>query len=132
MRWSCTIVSLLALLWGFVQAPFDHVHAHIHADDLDHIHGSGISGSGISHVHLRSESSDARTSLKAHTADDSAVDVAWSICASSANFFHMDLEAVGQFLPAVELVPSATILSCRLHSHDPPVLASLIPRAPPA
>jgi hypothetical protein len=120
---SFAILGLLALVWGFVQAPF----AHVHSQDLDHTHKSAVS-----HFHVRGAHHGSGTSLAARTADDDAVDALWSISTPRANLVHTDFEAAARFIPAAELQPHVTILLPRYQSHDPPLLTSLSPRAPPA
>ena len=83
MRWSFTIFGVTTLLWGFVQAPFFHVHA----EDLDHDHGAGIT-----HIHVRSIHSESEPEIEALTADDDAIDVVWSISAPSIFQFVLPLE----------------------------------------
>lgn len=79
MRVSETILTKLALLLGFYQAPF----AHIHADDSDH----PVSSTIIQwHVHHDVPSS-APSLIGMPTADDDAIDVGWNALSAPLGYW---------------------------------------------
>ena len=123
MRTPGTILSTAALVWGFVQAPF----LHIHPEDFDH-----PATATLTHVHVRSAPSASGPMLCALTADDDAVDVEWGIARTSAVAFAVDFnvpEAI--YIPAPTLV-SAAVQTPQQRGHDPPELTPKQSRAPPA
>jgi len=115
-------LSIAALLWGFLQAPF----LHIHIEDQDHPAASP------SHLHVQVAQRVPGPAIGAHTADDDAIDLEWSIAAPSGVNFHFDLgppESVFVFTPALA---SAPLQSPQRRGHDPPDLSPKQSRAPPA
>ena len=76
MRVARTILSVAALCWGFVQAPF----LHIHLEDHDHAAAS------LTHVHTHGLHHGSGPTIGAHTPDDDAIDVDWHIAAPQS--FH--------------------------------------------
>jgi len=123
---SSALVSVLTLLWGFAQAPFLHVHAE--GEELEHAHGSGLA-----HMHLRiAGPEDAGLHMEARTADDDAVDVVWSVSSPSGHGFHFEFDSAGPAAAAAPAAVATRVRVIRLHSHDPPALGPLNPRAPPA
>jgi len=123
VRISGVIFGIATLLWGFAQAPFDHIHA----EDLDHQQNSGVQ-----HVHFRSVSSGPGPQIEPHTADDDAVDVVWSISAPSGIQLHFDLEIAGNPVIDAPVLTGSAVSTVSLHSHDPPALRLSQSRAPPA
>jgi hypothetical protein len=117
------ISSTAILLLGFAQAPFFHEHT----EDLDH------DSAGLAHLHLRHLiEPEEGVHMEARTADDDAIDLAWSVSSPPDNSFVFQAEPAAE---AVVIAPSGTHMRqvCdRLHSHDPPALRSQSPRAPPA
>ena len=124
MRVSGTVLSTLALLLGFYQAPFSHIHA----DDFDH-----PASAAPVHWHFHREAPVPPTPLiSASTADDDAIDVGWNAlrCSFTGIPFVFNIaEAVQPPAPAPVAIP-VRILHRR--GHDPPELARQSPRAPPA
>ncbi len=117
------ISGVLALLWGFIQAPFDHIHP----EELEH-----EAVAAPVHLHGHEMWTAEGPSMDAHTADDDEVDVLWSIALSS----HVTLPAVAE-LPERLALPDlartlATAPAVRHRGHDPPSFSPKIPRAPPA
>jgi hypothetical protein len=123
VRTPGAILSTAALVWGFVQAPFFHIHP----EDFDH-----PATATLTHVHFRSVPVAPGPMLCALTADDDAVDVEWGIARTSAVSFAVDLsirEAI--YIPAPTLV-SAAVQTPQQRGHDPPELTPKQSRAPPA
>jgi hypothetical protein len=118
------LASVAALLLGFVQAPFFHVHGEV----LEHSHGSGLA-----HMHLRvADDGDEGVHMEARTADDDAVDVIWSMARNADSGFHFDFDQAERAVVAAPALPAAGIAVVTLHSHDPPARQRANPRAPPA
>ena len=122
MNVSGTVLSAVALLWGFYQAPF----AHIHADDTDH----PVTSTPVHwHVHHQSPPNPA-CSITAPV-DDDDVDVGWNARTCSFTqvpFSFMAAEPVALPIVTLSTVP---VLIPQPRGHDPPELASKSPRAPP-
>jgi hypothetical protein len=120
---SGAILSLAALLWGFVQAPFFHIHT----EHLDH-----PATAAPAHLHLHMAPRGESPIISAHTADDDAIDVEWSIAPTSVVVFAPDL-AIAEAIPIpLPLLVSATVITPQYRAHDPPELTAKTPRAPPA
>ena len=123
MRVSGTILGALALLLGFYQAPF----AHIHTDDFDH-----PASTSLVHWHLHHEESSSTTpAFNAPTADDDAIDVGWNAVRSSSPHISCDFATteIVQVL-AVNVTTEPVQIPLR-RGHDPPDVAPKSPRAPP-
>ena len=118
-----TVLSTAALMLGFYQAPFSHIHV----DDFEH-----PPSSAPIHWHLHHETtSTPERLLSAPSADDDAIDVGWNVVRCSAIEIPVDLfiaEAVQ--LPA-ETFTSTPVLIPHRRGHDPPELALRSPRSPP-
>jgi hypothetical protein len=115
-------LSTAALLWGFYQAPF----LHIHPEDLDH------PATGLVHAHVPEPFADSAATAAAYTADDDAVDVGWNIFPPSflPFVFHAAISSPASMPPLV--VRSVRVPVLHRRSHDPPELTPQQPRAPPA
>jgi hypothetical protein len=123
VRTPGAILSTAALLWGFVQAPFFHIHP----EDFDH-----PATSTPAHMHVHLVPLAPGPMLCALTADDDAVDVEWGIARTSAVSFAVDLS-----VPEAILIPAPTLVSAAVQTpqqrgHDPPELTPKQSRAPPA
>lgn len=118
-------LSVAALLFGFAQAPFFHVHA----EELEHSHGSGLG-----HMHLRIANDDGEDGVhvEARTADDNALDVVWSVSSPSGHGFDFEFDSAGLASIVAPAAPATRVRVVRLHSHDPPAPKPVNPRAPPA
>src|SRR5438445_10034033 len=79
------VLSIAALFWGFLQAPF----LHIHAEETDHPATSPV------HLHVHVAQRALGPALCAHTADDDAIDVEWRIAPPSAATYSLDLAVSG-------------------------------------
>ncbi|MBV8732375.1 MAG: hypothetical protein JO336_21400 [Acidobacteriia bacterium] len=123
MRVPGTILGALALLVGFYQAPF----AHIHVDDFDH----PASTSPV-HWHLHHDApSGATPAISAPTADDDAIDIGWN--AVKCSFAHISCDFAAAAIvevSAVQLIAEPVQIPLR-RGHDPPDLARKSPRSPP-
>lgn len=124
MRVSGTVLGTAALLLGFYQAPF----LHIHAEDFDH-----PATSSLIHWHLHHEAPVSPTPLfVAPTADDDAIEVAWNALRCSFTAIQYDCDvAEAVHLPAIAITAVPLPIPQR-RGHDPPELAPKLPRAPPA
>jgi hypothetical protein len=116
-------LSLAALLWGFLQAPFFHIHA----EELDH-----SATSAPLHVHVHLAPSAPGPIIGALTADDDAIDVDWVITQPSAAVFAFDAGIPAAIVIPVPAFVSAAIPIPQQRGHDPPDLTPKQPRAPPA
>lgn len=123
MKASGTVLSTVALLLGFYQAPF----AHIHPDDTDH----PVTSTPVHwHVHHQGPPSSA-CSISAATDDDDAIDVGWNAQACSFTQIPFDFTVVEPVAPPVIAFSAMPVLIPHRRGHDPPELASRSPRAPP-
>jgi hypothetical protein len=117
-----TILSTAALFWGFLQAPF----LHIHPEDLDH-----PSAPPLGHLHLHQPSAAPGPLLSAHTDDDDAITVGWNALPVSSPAI-----PVAWASPEVPLSPPEPISALPpvpdQQGHDPPEASPKQPRAPPA
>lgn len=120
---SGVILSVLVLLWGFLQAPFDHIHP----EELEH-----QATSTLAHVHVREALVEHGPYIAPRTADDDEIDVLWSIATSAAVVLPADAEwSESVSVPAPSLAFFAVLVP-RHRGHDPPEFSPKIPRAPPA
>jgi hypothetical protein len=118
------ILSIAALFWGFLQAPFLHVHT----EELDH-----SSVSAPIHLHMQVARAASGIAILAETADDDAIETEWSVTQPPqpvtilADIAPTDNPWVTSpvFFSAVVPVPSQ-------RAHDPPDLTQKQPRSPPA
>jgi len=114
---------VLALLWGFLQAPFDHIHP----EELEH-----QATSAPVHLHTHEPSTGRDPAINARTADDDEIDVLWSATRCANAVVHADAElAEPVYVPADSLASIAASLPWH-RGHDPPESSPKIPRAPPA
>ncbi len=122
MRVFGRLLSTAALLWGFIQAPF----LHIHPEDLDH-----PPAPALGHLHLHELLPGPTPLISTHTDDDDAVDVGWNplpVC-----FAAIPIARAASELP----VPGPRLVSAlppvpEQRAHDPPDASPLQSRAPPA
>ena len=116
------VLSIAALFWGFLQAPF----LHIHAEETDHPVAS------LAHLHVHAAQVASGPTLCTHTADDDAIDVEWRVAPPSGTEFSFDLAASGTVAVAPPPVVSIALLVPQPRGHDPPDLSPKQPRPPPA
>ena len=122
MRTPTAILGLAALFGAFLQAPY----LHIHIDISDHPAASPA------HVHAQLASKTSGPAIAAHTADEDAFDVEWTISLLSAAPFPLALAATETAVITPPPFASAALLMTRPRGHDPPDLVPKQPRAPPA
>ena len=125
MRTGGVIFGVLTLLWGFLQAPFDHIHP---GEDFAH-----EAMSAPVHLHLHDAFAANGPVATAYTpAEDDEIDVLWN-AAASASLVLPTYAGVAErvSVPAPSIV-SVAILVPRHRGHDPPESSPKIPRAPPA
>jgi hypothetical protein len=123
VRTGSVILSVLALLWGFLQAPFDHIHP----EDLDH-----PATSALVHLHVHAMPAGSGPYIAPHTDDDDEIDVLWSVATSANVVLYADAE-LGELTPLPVPTPaSVAVVVPRHRGHDPPESSPKIPRAPPA
>jgi hypothetical protein len=116
------ILGVLALLWGFLQAPFDHIHP----EDLDH-----PATSSLVHLHAHARFTGDGPYIGRHTADDNEIDVLWSVTTSAHVVLHADTDLAERVSVPDPSFASAAVLIPRHRGHDPPESSPKIPRAPP-
>lgn len=123
MRISGTVLGTAALLLGFYQAPFSHIHA----GDFDH-----PATSSLIHWHFHHEVPATPTPIFiAPTADDDAIDVGWNALRCSFTGIQYDcVIAEAVHLPAIAFA-SVPLPIPQQRGHDPPELAPKLPRSPP-
>jgi hypothetical protein len=123
VRTGRIILSVLALLWGFLQAPFDHIHP----EDLDH-----PPTSSLVHLHAHAKLTGGGPCISPQTADEDEIDVLWSVTTSAHLVLHPNTELTkGVSVPEPSLAAAAVAIPW-LRGHDPPESSPKIPRAPPA
>ena len=123
MRVARTILSLAALFWGFVQAPFLHVHA----EEADH------PATTLAHLHAHvSQQHSPGPTIGAHTSDEDAIDIEWRIAQPPTIAFTPDLAITEAVVIEPPLIVSAAVSTLRPRGHDPPDLTPKQPRSPPA
>jgi hypothetical protein len=123
VRIGGVILGVLALLWAFLQAPFDHIHP----EELEH-----QATSAPVHLHVHETFTGHGPFIGPRTADDDEVDVLWSAATSANVVLHADAE-LGDRVPLRDPSPaSVALLVPRHRGHDPPESSPKIPRAPPA
>jgi hypothetical protein len=123
VRVARTILSLAALFWGFVQAPFLHVHAE------EAVHPATT----FAHLHAHaSEQHWSGPTIGAHTPDEDAIDIEWRIAQPPTIAFTPALAITQAVVIEPPLIVSATVSIPRPRGHDPPDLTPKQPRSPPA
>jgi hypothetical protein len=123
VRTRGVILGVLALLWGFLQAPFDHIHP----EELEH-----QATSAPVHLHVHEMFTGHGPFVGPRTADDDEIDVLWSIAMSANVVLHADAK-LGERIPLSDpSLASVAVVVPRHRGHDPPDGSRKIPRAPPA
>jgi hypothetical protein len=125
VRIGGVILGVATLMWGFLQAPFDHIHP---GEDLDH-----ETLSAPMHVHVHNTLATHAPSVATYTAsEDNEIDVLWNAATSA----HVELPLDGELGQRVFIPPasaaSAQVLIPQHRGHDPPESSPKAPRAPPA
>ena len=127
MRIGRIILGVLTLLWGFLQAPFDHIHP---GEDFEHEMAAAL-------VHMHEHKHGTFAGKDVHLAEyspveDDEIDVLWNAAASANFVLHADAELTGRASVPAPSVASASIVVPQHRGHDPPESSPKIPRAPPA
>jgi hypothetical protein len=117
------ILGVVALLGGFLRAPFDHIHP----EELEH----QVTSAPV-HIHAHETIAGQSPAIAPHTADDDEVDVLWSVTTSAQIVLHADAELGERIQLSGPSLASIAILVPRPRAHDPPEFSPKIPRAPPA
>ena len=117
------ILGVFPLLWGFLQAPFDHIHP----EELEH----QVTSAPV-HMHVHETLAGRSPSIGPHTADDDEVDVLWSVTTTGHVVVHTDAELGERVSVPRPSLARVGILVPRHRGHDPPKFSPKIPRAPPA
>ena len=114
----------MSLLWGFVQAPFDHIHPD---EELEH----RVTSAPV-HLHGHDAFREREAAIAPLTADDDEVDVLWSVTTTAYVTLHPDAELVSYVnLPALAIAAAPALIPHH-RGHDPPEFHLTAPRAPPA
>jgi len=118
-------LGLATLLWGFLQAPFDHIHP---GEDFEH-----EMASALVHVHEHATFAGKDVRLAEYSpVEDEEIDVLWNAAASAIFVLHADADLTGRVSLPAPSVASAAIVIPWHRGHDPPESSPKIPRAPPA
>jgi hypothetical protein len=122
VRFNRVILSGLALLWGFLQAPFDHIHP----EELEH------PATAVAHLHVHESFAERGACIAPRTDDDDEIDVLWSATTTAQVVLGASAEP-GERVPVpAPSRSSVAVLIPQHRGHDPPELNPKIPRAPPA
>ena len=119
MRTPLTSLCLATLLWGFAQAPFDHIHP----EDSHPV-------SAPAHWHF--EHAATGTAIDAYASDEDEIDVYWGgpVPTQLALMDSVDRSLAREIPAPIEVHFDAPAPEQR--SHDPPLPPTPPPRAPPA
>lgn len=117
------IFGVFVLLWGFVQAPFDHIHP----GEMEH----EVTSAPV-HIHGHEATAEHDAAIAPHTADDDEVDVLWSVTTAAPIVLHAGAELGERLTLPSPSRASAAVLVPQHRGHDPPDSSPKIPRAPPA
>jgi len=125
VRIGGVIFGVLTLLWGFLQAPFDHIHP---GEDFAH-----QAASAPVHLHAHDAfSSNGPAATTCTPAEDDEIDVLWNAAACASLVLHMHAGLAERVSVPAPSIASVAILVPRHRGHDPPESSPKIPRAPPA
>ena len=123
MRTPGAILSIAALYWSFLQAPFFHVHA----GDLEH-----PAVSVPVHLHGHFAPHTPCPAILAQTGDDDAVEIEWGALQPQTVTVVADIAVPGKICVPAPAFSSVALSVSRPRGHDPPDLAPKRPRSPPA
>ena len=117
-------LGVATLLWGFLQAPFDHIHP---GEELEH-----QATAAPVHLHVHGTLDVDGPALSPRTADDDEIDLLWSVAKSAHAFQAAGPAPVQRVEIPAPVLAAATIAVPQPRAHDPPEVSPQIPRAPPA
>ena len=123
VRVSGAILSIVALFWGFLQAPFFHIHA----EELDH-----STASIPVHLHIHVARHATGVAILTETADDDAIETEWSATQPQTVTILADMAPTANAWAPSPVVSSAVVPVPSQRAHDPPDLTPKQPRSPPA
>src|SRR5436190_21964503 len=113
VRIGRVILGLATLLWGFLQAPFDHIHP---GEDFEH-----EMAAALVHVHEHVTFAGKEVHLTEYSpTEDEEIDVLWNAAASATFVLHADGERTGRVTVPAPSVASAAIVVPQHRGHDPP------------
>lgn len=125
MRICGVILGVATLLWGFLRAPFDHIHPR---EDFEH-----EAMAVPVHLHEHATLPGHRPSVTGYSpAEDDEIDVLWNAATSANVVLHADADLAERVAVPTRSRVSAAILVPQHRGHDPPESSPKIPRAPPA
>jgi len=125
VRIGGVIFGVITLLWGFLQAPFDHIHP---GEDFAH-----QAASAPVHLHAHDAfSSNGPAATTCTPAEDDEIDVLWNAAACASLALHMHAGLAERVSVPAPSIASVAIVIPRHRGHDPPEYSPKIPRAPPA
>jgi len=125
VRTGGVILGMITLLWGFLQAPFDHIHP---GEDFEH-----AAASIPIHLHVHDALAGHGPGVAAYwPVEDDEIDVLWSAATSASFVLHADAELAGRLSIPAPSMASAAVVVPQHRGHDPPESGPKIPRAPPA
>ncbi len=117
------ILSIVALFWGLLQAPFFHIHT----EELDH------STAPIPvHLHIHVARHATGVAIVAETADDDAIETEWSATQPQPITILADMAPIGNTSVPSPVFSSAAVPVPSPRADDPPDLTPRQPRSPPA
>jgi hypothetical protein len=122
VRIAGTILSSVGLLWGFVQAPFLHIHPEVGEHPI----------TTIVHLHAPELRSSFGPTIHAPSPDDDVTYVDWCIASPRTVEFTVDLTIAAVAVTRPPAVVSAVSPIPRIRGHAPPDLTPTQPRSPPA
>lgn len=118
-------LGVATLLWGFLQAPFDHIHP---GEDFEH-----EAMSVPVHLHEHATPLGHSPGVTVYSpAEDDEIDVLWSAATSANVVLHTGADLAARIALPAPSRASAAILVPQHRGHDPPESSPKIPRAPPA
>ena len=122
VRRAAAIPSSLLFLLAFLQAPFDHIHAH---EAEEHPHG------GLFHTHFGEAQAPSGVELRDYDPDQDAASLdLFQPSGQAAVHIVAVLVSVAVIAPPRRQAPESEPVEAR--SHDPPASPQTSPRAPPA
>lgn len=122
MRPAGSFLSIAALFWAFMQAPFLHVHPF----EEDHPAASVV------HLHNHRGQQTDSPAIGIHTPDEDAIDQDWHIAPPPTFELAVSLPIASLVIDPPATTATAPVFVTRPRGHDPPDLSPKQPRSPPA